>query len=439
MTVTHQRLGAATLLLGVVAAACGGTRTLAPATAGPSPNLPAVSAAPSAPYASGGATTTGMFEVDGREMFLECEGTGSPTIIFEAGFNGTSSFAAGAIGELKSTTRACRYDRAGLGSSQPHPGNGSLSVGDRATDLHGLLEAADVKGPYVLLGWSYGGMIVRSFTDRYPNEVAGLVFVDATHEDAWAPNSWFLEQFPLSTDGVHAPDIDRTRAELLAAADLGDRPTIVLTQGRMSGEFERRWTPIQDKLAALSSNALHMVATEASHDILAVRPQLVTESVRAVVDAVRGAALPACGPHFEALGAECLAGTMGDLLAMWDARRAAVAPVAGDLPAGAYGFKEDDVTFTMTVHGGHLDIQMHPASGPVESATGTYAAIGDEVTFVWPFDWRIPRTPGVNTARWTVDPDGTIHFAQLDGDQPESWIAVPWVPISADSPGATSR
>lgn len=437
MTVGRKRLGAATLLLGVVAAACGGTRTLAPATAGPSPSLPAVSAAPGAPSPSGGATA-GLFEVDGREMFLECKGTGSPTIIFEAGFDGTSSFAAGPIGELMSTTRACRYDRAGLGRSQPHAGNGDLSVGDRATDLHALLESAAVEGPYVLLGFSYGGMIIRSFTDRYPSEVAGLVFVDATHEDAWAPNSWFLEHFPLSTDGVHAADIDRTRAELLALADLGDRPTIVLTQGRMSGEFERLWTPIQDKLAALSSNALHMVATEASHDILGERPQLVIDSVRAVVDAVRGAALPACGPRFEALGAECLEGTMGDLLAMWDARRAAVAPVAGDLPAGAYSFQEDDVTFTMTMHGGHLDIEMHQPSGLVESTTATYAAIGDEVTFLWPFDWRIPRTPGVNVARWIVDPDGTIHFAQLDAEQPEGWIEVPWVRVSADSPGATS-
>jgi len=417
----------AALLVSVVAAGCGGAPTAAPATNNPSPAASTVSAAPSA----SGIAATNLFQVDGRSMFLECRGTGSPTILFEAGIGGSSGFATGAVGELAPTTRTCRYDRAGLGRSQAQSGGGDLSVGDRADDLHELLATAGVVGPYVLVGFSYGGMIIRAFADRFPTEVAGLVFIDATHEDTWAPDSWFLEEFPLSTDGAHSPDVDRTRAELLAAADLGDRPTVVLTQGRMSGEFERRWTPIQDKLAALSSNALHMVATEAGHAILEERPELVVESVRAVVEAVRGTVLPPCGPRFEILGAECLAGTMAELLATWDARRAKVVPTAGDLPAGTYGFVQDGVTFTVTVKDGHLAIEMRHPDGLVEKLTATYAAVDDEVTFLWPFDWRIPRTPGVNTARWTAGDDGAIRFEQLDGEQPEGWIAVPWVPTRA--------
>ena len=433
MNVRRRASGAVALALSIVVVGCGGapsspTAPPASATTHPSGSPPAVSPGPRA----SSDVISGRFEVDGRLTFLECKGSGSPTVILEAGLGGHSAEWADTVSDLMADTRACRYDRAGLGSSQPRSGGGALTADDRADNLHALLDVAGVKGPYVLAGFSYGGMIIRAFTARYPGEVAGLVFIDATHEAAWAPDSWFLEQFPISMDGGHALDIAGTRAELLAAGDLGARPTIVLTAGRINGEYERRWSPIQDQLAALSSDALHMVATESGHDIRADRPELVTESIRTVVSAIRGVALPTCGPRFEAIGAECLDGTMADLLATWDALRDEVVPTGGDLPAGTYGFKEDDVIFEITIDGGgRLELEMRHADGLVELTTAKYAASGDEVTILWPLDWRIPRTSGVNVARWSVDPDGTIHFVQLDAEQTESWIAAPWVPVAS--------
>jgi hypothetical protein len=426
--------GAAALLLSVVAAGCaGGPAPTASTPTRPSPSsgsATASQAAPSSAPTAPGDTISGLFAVDGHTMFLECKGTGSPTVILEAGAVGDSRFAAAFLGEVVAATRTCRYDRAGLGKSSARPEGGALSAGDRADDLHALLGSAGVKGPYVLVGFSYGGMIIRMFTERHPSEVEGLVFLDATHETAWAPDSWFLEQFPLGNDGAHPFDIEGTHAELLAAGDLGDRPTIVLTHGSMNGEFERRWTPVQDALAALSSNSLHMVATESGHDIPAERPELVAESIRALVETVRGTALPACGPRFEAVGAECLAGTMSDLLATWDAQRAEITPKAGKLPPGTYAFQQDGVTITMTMHAGRLDGTMAHSNGMVETFTAEYAAVGDAVTFLWPFDWRIPRTSGVNVARWSVDPNGTLHFVQVDTEPAEGWIALPWVPTA---------
>lgn len=421
----------AVLAWAALLAACSGTPA-APGASAPPPSVLGASASPhpSSPAPTmAGDTLSGLFKVDGRNMFLECKGTGAPTVLIESGLGQQSGAWTGVVAELAPTTRACRYDRAGIGLSQSRLDDADLSVGDRAIELRGLLEAAGVEGPYVLVGFSYGGMLIRSFADRYGAETAGLVFIDGSHEEQFAPESWWMGVMPTWTDGAHAVDLARSRTELRAATDLGDRPVIVLTQGSMNGELERQWSPLQDAIAAMSSNSLHMVATESGHDIRADRPQLVSESIRAVVDAVRGTALPACKPRFETLGAECLEGTLADLLARWDTRRASVIPAAGDLPAGTYGFTADAVTFRIIVDDGRLEVTMRHPAGLVEELTAQYAAAGDVVTFLWPFDWRIPRTSGVNTARWSVDQDGTLQFAQLDSEPPEGWISVPWVPV----------
>jgi alpha/beta superfamily hydrolase len=427
-----NRKPATWLVLTVALAACSGS-SAPPTASAPPVGSAASTASPSSPPSTPAASTAGkaLFQVDGRNVYFECTGTKAPTVILEAGRDGDHRTWDATVAALEGLGRVCWYDRAGIGRSQGRAGASELSVGDRADHLHALLDVAGEAGPYVLVGFSYGGMIVRAFTDRYPEEVAGLVFVDATHEDAWAPDNWFGKEFPpAGKDGAHAVDVDGTREELLHAADLGDRPTVVLTQGTMNGEFERQWTPIQDKLAALSTNSLHMVATESDHFVPEKQPSLVAASILAVVVATGGTPLPACGPSFERLGAECLDGTMGNLLAAWDARRAAVVPRAGKLPAGTYGFEEDGVTFRIALEAGHLDVVMEQPDGALERLTADYAATGDEVTFVWPIEHKISRTSGVNVARWTADPDGTLHFVQLDAEQIESWIAAPWVPVA---------
>ena len=432
-----NRKTATLLLLTAALAACSASSVSPTPSAQSVATLPPdtdPSPAPSTPAASRAASTD-MFQVDGRNVYLECKGTDAPTVILEAGRDGDHHIWDATVAAFEGPGRVCWYDRAGIGRSQGRAGASALSVGDRADDLHALLDVARVAGPYVLVGFSYGGMIVRAFTDRFPDEVAGLVFVDATHEDAWAPDSWFVKEFPPGgKDGAHEVDVDGTREELLHARDLGDRPIVVLTQGTMNGEFEQQWTSIQDKLAALSTSSLHMVATDSDHFVPEKRPSLVAASILAAVVASGGASLPNCGPTFERLGAECLAGTMGELLAAWEARRAAVVPRAGKLPAGSFGFTEDGVAFRITLESGRLDVTMRHPDGALEVLTAQYAATGDEVTFLWPLDYKVARTSGVNVARWSTDPDGTLHFVQVDDEHTESWLTFPWVPVA---PGGT--
>jgi pimeloyl-ACP methyl ester carboxylesterase len=118
---------------------------------------------------------------EARRLNLYCTGSGTPTVVFESGL-GDSTKAWGLVQpEISRRTRACSYDRAGLGFSDPSRAPGTSANAVR--DLTRLLEAANVAPPYVLVGHSYGGMIAKLFATTNPSKVAGLVLVDPSHED----------------------------------------------------------------------------------------------------------------------------------------------------------------------------------------------------------------------------------------------------------------
>jgi pimeloyl-ACP methyl ester carboxylesterase len=112
---------------------------------------------------------------------LDCSGEGSPTIILESGLGGPALEWARVQPEAAKFAHVCSYDRAGYGWSQPGPQ--PRTVSQNAKELKMLLDAGGEEGPYVLVGHSLGGFIVRAFTHLYPAPVAGLVLVDASHED----------------------------------------------------------------------------------------------------------------------------------------------------------------------------------------------------------------------------------------------------------------
>jgi pimeloyl-ACP methyl ester carboxylesterase len=124
----------------------------------------------------------------GRRLNIYCTGKGSPTVVFDSGL-GDGTRVWGLIQPaIAKHTRACSYDRAGLGFSDP-PTRPSTSANE-VDDLHRLLHAAHRRAPYILVGHSLGGMNVKLYAETYLSEVAGLVFVDPSHEDlgkgAWA-------------------------------------------------------------------------------------------------------------------------------------------------------------------------------------------------------------------------------------------------------------
>ena len=213
--------------------------------------------------------------------------------------------------------RVCSYDRPGtvldentFSRSDPVPQ--PQTAADAVADLHALLGATAISGPYVLVGHSYGGLVVRLYASTYPAEVAGLVLVDALPAvEAWlTPEQWaayrqLLRQRPAELADyrdLETVDFAASAAQMregAAAAPLRSVPLVVLTRVRpfdlppdlppgFSAEaLERAWAAGQAELAALVPGARHVVATESGHGIQQDQPDLVVAAIRQVVEAVR--------------------------------------------------------------------------------------------------------------------------------------------------------
>jgi pimeloyl-ACP methyl ester carboxylesterase len=276
-----------------------------------------------------------LVDVGGRTLHINCSGSGSPTVILEAV---ASSFALDwslVQPEIARTHRVCSYDRAGSGWSDPR---GEVDTPARVVrDLHTLLSASGEKSPFVLVGASMGGVYVRLYQLEYPNDVAGIVFVDASTEEGLfamfqgrgvAIASLTAEQLrsTLSVGPVAIPrrspqtgtpfdrlppelyqlrikldqrlidsfpptvsaDIVRESSEgqrdalakLLASRNGGnlplrDRPVVVLTRGDLKGDA-------QALLSRLSTNSRQTVVADAGHEIHLFAPSVVVQAIHDV-------------------------------------------------------------------------------------------------------------------------------------------------------------
>jgi pimeloyl-ACP methyl ester carboxylesterase len=272
----------------------------------------------------------GLVDVgDGREMYLICRGQGNPTVILEAGAGNdadtwdTVSLPPGSeqtavLPGVAAFTRVCAYDRPGTildldHHSRSDPAPMPRTAEDVVADLHTLLSAAAIPGPYVLAGHSFGGLVARLFAATHPDEVVGLVLIDAAHEDYYAAMRETLtpEQLAEYTRAVEqGPAVladypDRERLDPDASADqmraaaatspLRPLPLVVLTHGRPwdwppgypAAALEAIWLPLQEKLAALAPGSRLVVAGESGHFIPGDQPDLVIDAIWQVVEAVR--------------------------------------------------------------------------------------------------------------------------------------------------------
>lgn len=149
-----------------------------------------------------------------------------PVVIFEAGGGGTSATWKGVQAELPTTIRACAYDRAGSGKSDPGPE--PRSMGAEVADLHALLARTKISAPVVLVGHSLGGILARLYFHQYPDSVAGVLLVDPTDEDDVVFNTkvnrWVTVRELDGALGDGARNAAKHRQT--DPAPLGDRPLI---------------------------------------------------------------------------------------------------------------------------------------------------------------------------------------------------------------------
>lgn len=241
-----------------------------------------------------------MVDVGGRNLHLLVAGDGTgPTIVLEAAMFGFSAQWAWVQHALATPHTVVAYDRPGLGWSDPDPRG--VDPERIARDLHTALHRQGLQEPWVLVGHSLGGLMVRTFADRYPDEVAGVVLVDATHpatvegpmapiagqairllgrtgvlratgllvrEAAGLPADTLAVATPILTSTRHITGAARDLAGLsslgrggAAAGDLGPTPLTVITAGDQPPEWQAR----QRDLTALSSSSRHVVVPDAGH------------------------------------------------------------------------------------------------------------------------------------------------------------------------------
>jgi pimeloyl-ACP methyl ester carboxylesterase len=279
---------------------------------------------------------------DGRHLQIDCRGLGIPTVVFEAGGDNLGSLAWAAVHDsVAKMTRACAYSRAGMLWSDPV--GGPFDSRAVAKDLHTALTAAGEHPPYIMVGHSLGGPYIMIFTSLYPAEVAGLVFVDASHPDqvdrmrkvlgsnVGGPSSQLLVKMlaALSWTGVArilplnppGPATTKTISTAYAGTSLsplvreaigaestlqvagrfrtlGSRPLVVLTgtkphppdvlksaglkpdQDRL---FIATWEQLHDDEATWSRRSRHQLVPDATHYIQFDRPDVVIAAVREVI------------------------------------------------------------------------------------------------------------------------------------------------------------
>lgn len=272
---------------------------------------------------------------DGRRMYLECRGSGEPTVVLVAGQRGSaedwSLTTEGAtpdavFPQLAEHTRVCAYDRPGtpVGTefSRSDPAPQPTTAADMVADLHALLDAAGEPGPYVLVGHSAGGLAARLFATTSPQDVAGLVLVDALSpglQDAETPEEWEIQRMLLAGDieaslaeypDLEQVDADASFAQLRAAPPLQPMPLVVISaddpygpvlpelvaSGRLPAGIPEDFGYVVDRaqresqagLAALLPGAVHLTKTDSGHAVHQEQPSLVADAILDAVNRVRG-------------------------------------------------------------------------------------------------------------------------------------------------------
>ena len=269
-----------------------------------------------------------LVDVGGYRLHINCTGTGSPTVIIEAGLGDWSTTWGGYVqSEVAQTTRVCTYDRAGMGWSEAGPL--PRDADHFAKDLHTLLENANIPGPYVMVGHSLGGAAVRVFVHDYASEVAGVVLIESMNpkqstqspelqsqsesrskpfsfqaalarfgvarllvklpgiapsvpEEAYYP-LYVRPQYFQATDN-ESQALPASLAQAASVKTFGDLPLIVLTAklNDIPG-----WPEWQNELLQLSSNSEHLFAENSGHVIQFDEPEATVAAILRMVQQVR--------------------------------------------------------------------------------------------------------------------------------------------------------
>jgi pimeloyl-ACP methyl ester carboxylesterase len=282
--------------------------------------------------------------VDGHKMRIDCMGSGSPTIVLDAGLGNDGLIWGGVQQVLAKTTRVCSYDRAGFGWSDALPP--PRDADHIAAELHELLTAAKINGPIVLMGHSIAGIYIRDYAMRYPADVSGLIFVDGStplqnrnpafkDHDSKGPPRWFVMLLNRAAFAVGIPRLlggcsrgfpgfdaraarlqgedrchesfgaiagemesfDRSGEETVHSGPYGASPILIFSQDPAKAladgepaDVAKAWNQMQEDLKQLSTRSRRMIAKGSGHYIQLNRAELIEREVPLFIEQIRGTA-----------------------------------------------------------------------------------------------------------------------------------------------------
>lgn len=232
--------------------------------------------------------------VNGHRLFGLLAGHGETTVILDAGLGGTVEDWAKVQPQVAKFSKVFSYDRAGLGKSDKAPT--PRTCPDIVDDLRDLLRSVGLYPPYILVSHSWSGINARWFANQYPDEIAGIVLIDAVHENKYerfakilskerANRMWAFAQDPTKNDET----IDRMASieQVRSHQTLWDLPLIILTRSTDSDEFNKIETDLQTEFLKLSTQSKQYFSKYTDHLIQLSEPELVIDSIRQIVESVK--------------------------------------------------------------------------------------------------------------------------------------------------------
>ena len=257
-----------------------------------------------------------------QTMYVDCLGENKPTIIVDVGIAASSASWYKIAKELSKNTRICLYDRAGYGWSDS--GRGERTTATIVHELKLLMKLAEIPGPYIMVGHSFGGFTARYFAAKFPEDVAGLVLVDSSHpeqiyrlsaldnqgkkplitgRDANAPadfsefeRKWYFLNSSRKATFAQMAELKyfkQSAYQVKHSGRLKDIPIAVLSRGiaqlpELNGvSLENEWLDLQKDLLNLSKNSWHSIILNSGHNIYEEAPAKIIENVLEVIEKSR--------------------------------------------------------------------------------------------------------------------------------------------------------
>ncbi len=246
---------------------------------------------------------------DGVSQYLDCAGSGSPTLVVIPGLDSGAQDWLDELPALRRLTRTCVYDRPGIGGSPPREGSADVDAGLHANELSAALAAAGESGPFALLGHSYGGLVARAFANKYRGEVAGLLLAEGVSPNE--PTNWV--SWPEAGTQVN---LSRSYEATGDGPTLGNLPLVVLSASDPGGDHlngprysqptavTEEWVRDQRDAAALSANSI-LVTAESGHVLQQDNPRATTAAVEALLTAIRSSTQLTCDADWASVNATC--------------------------------------------------------------------------------------------------------------------------------------